>query len=59
MVGWHTIYSRMRAWADSGVLARVFEALQQKQLIHFKITVGSLDSTSIKVLSDGLCLSPR
>jgi transposase len=50
---WHTIYTRMRAWAKNGVLARVFEALQQEQLIRFKIEVGSLDSTSIKVHPDG------
>jgi len=50
---WHTIYTRMRAWTKNGVLARVFEALQQEQLIHFKIEVGSLDSTSIKVHPDG------
>ncbi len=45
--------TRMRAWTKNGVLARVFEALQQEQLIHFKIEVGSLDSTSIKVHPDG------
>lgn len=50
---WHTVYTRMRAWSKNGVLARVFEALQQEQLIHFKIEVGSLDSTSIKVHPDG------
>ena len=50
---WHTVYTRMRAWTKNGVLARVFEALQQEQLIHFKIEVGSLDSTSIKVHPDG------
>jgi hypothetical protein len=49
----HTVYTRMRAWTKNGVLARVFEALQQEQLIHFKIEVGSLDSTSIKVHPDG------
>lgn len=50
---WHTVYTRMRAWSQNGVLARVFEALQQEQLIHFKIEAGSLDSTSIKVHPDG------
>ena len=50
---WHTIYTRMRAWAKSGVLARVFEALQQEQIIRLKIEAGSLDSTSIKVHPDG------
>jgi transposase len=50
---WHTVYTRMRAWAKSGVLARIFEALQQEQIIQFKIEVGSLDSTSVKVHPDG------
>ena len=50
---WHTIYTRMRAWAKSGVLARVFEALQQEQIIRIKIESASLDSTSIKVHPDG------
>ena len=50
---WHTIYTRMRSWAKTGVLARVFEALQQEQIIRLKIEAGSLDSTSIKVHPDG------
>jgi transposase len=50
---WHTIYTRMRAWAQSGVLARVFEALQQEQIIRIKVESASLDSTSIKVHPDG------
>ena len=50
---WHTLYSRMRAWAKSGVLARVFRALQQEQIIRIKIEAASLDSTSIKVHPDG------
>jgi transposase len=50
---WHTIYTRMRGWAKTGVLARVFEALQQEQIIRLKIEAGSLDSTSIKVHPDG------
>ena len=50
---WHTIYTRMRGWAKTGVLARVFEALQQKQIIQLRIEAGSLDSTSIKVHPDG------
>ena len=49
---WHTVYTRMRAWAKNGVLQRVFTALQQEQIIHLKIEVGSLDSTSVKVHPD-------
>lgn len=50
---WHTIYTRMRGWAKAGVLARVFESLQQEQIIELKIQAGSLDSTSVKVHPDG------
>jgi transposase len=50
---WHTIYTRMRGWAKTGVLARVFEALQQEQIIRIKVEAASLDSTSIKVHPDG------
>jgi transposase len=50
---WHTVYTRMRGWAKTGVLARVFEALQQEQIIRIKIEAASLDSTSIKVHPDG------
>ena len=49
---WHTVYTRMRDWAKKGVLARVFEALQQEQIIQIKVEAASLDSTSIKVHPD-------
>ena len=50
---WHTIYTRLRRWTRSGVLARAFEVLQQEQLIRLKVEVCSLDSTSVKVHPDG------
>ena len=50
---WHTIYTRMRAWVKSGVLARAFEALQQEQIIRLKVEAASLDSTCVKVHPDG------
>lgn len=50
---WHTIYTRMNRWAKSGVLSRVFERLQQQQIIRIRIEAVSLDSTSIKVHPDG------
>lgn len=50
---WHTVYTRMRGWAKSGVLGRVFEALQQEQIIRLKVESASLDSTSVKVHPDG------
>ncbi len=50
---WHTIYTRMNRWEKSGVLQKVFEQLQQQQIIRIKIEAVSMDSTSIKVHPDG------
>ena len=50
---WHTIYTRMNRWTKSGVMDRVFEELQQSQVVRIKIEAVSLDSTSIKVHPDG------
>ena len=50
---WHTIYTRMNRWAKSGVLDRVFEELQQGQVVRIRIEAVSLDSTIVKVHPDG------
>ena len=50
---WHTIYTRMNRWAKSGVLDRVFERLQREQIVRIKLEAVSLDSTVVKVHSDG------
>lgn len=50
---WNTIYVRLNRWAKSGVLDRVFEALQRERLLRMKIEVTSLDSTIVKVHPDG------
>ena len=50
---WHTIYTRMSRWSKAGVLDKVFEQLQRRQLVRIKIEAVSLDSTSIKVHPDG------
>jgi len=50
---WHTIYTRMNRWSKAGVLDRVFEQLQQSQVVRIKIEAVSLDSTSVKVHPDG------
>ena len=50
---WHTIYTRMNRWSKAGVLDRVFEQLQQSQIVRIRIEAVSLDSTSIKVHPDG------
>ena len=50
---WHTIYTRMNRWAKAGVLDRLFEELQQQQLVRIRIEAVSLDSTIVKVHPDG------
>ena len=50
---WHTIYTCMNRWAKNGVLDRVFEQLQNEQIVRIKIEALSLDSTSVKVHPDG------
>jgi transposase len=50
---WHTIYTRMNRWAKAGVLDKLFEQLQQQQLVRIKIEAVSLDSTIVKVHPDG------
>ena len=50
---WHTVYTRISRWAKAGVLDRIFERLQQRQILKIKLEVLSLDSTSVKVHPDG------
>ena len=50
---WHTIYTRMNRWSKLGVLDRVFETLQQAQIVRIKIESVALDSTVVKVHPDG------
>lgn len=46
---WHTVYTRMRRWADAGVLDRLFDALQKHHMIRVSVDCLGLDSTSVKV----------
>lgn len=50
---WHTVYMRMRRWAENGTLKTLFEALQKEFLIDVDLSVLSLDSTCVKVHPDG------
>ena len=50
---WHTVYTRMRRWADAGVLDLLFAALQEHHLIRVSVDCLGLDSTSVKVHPDG------
>jgi len=49
---WYTIYKRCERWVKSGVMERIFVALQQKKIISVKIEVLSVDSTSVKLHPD-------
>ena len=35
---WHTIYTRLKRWAENGVLERLFVVLQKEKLIQISIT---------------------
>ena len=50
---WHTIYVRMNRWSKSGVLRRLFEALQEEGIIRIRMEAVCLDSTTVKVHPDG------
>jgi transposase len=50
---WHTIYTRANRWAKAGVLDRIFQALQENDVILLQIDHVSLDSTIVKVHPDG------
>jgi transposase len=50
---WHTIYTRTNRWSKNGVLHRVFEHLQRRGMMRVRVTVMSLDSTSIRVHPNG------
>ncbi len=50
---WHTVYTRMNRWSKSGVLDRVFAALQEEQILRVNVEAVALDSTSVKVHPDG------
>jgi len=50
---WHTIYVRMNRWSKSGVLKRLFEALQEEEIIRIKMEAVCLDSTTVRVHPDG------
>jgi len=50
---WHTASVRMNSGSKSGVLQRLFEALQTEGVIQIRLEAVSLDSTTVKVHPDG------
>lgn len=49
---WNSVYQRCRRWAKSGVLQRLFIALQKEQIIAVNVEIMAIDSTSLKVHPD-------
>jgi transposase len=41
---WHTVYMRVRRWAQRGVLDRVFTQLQRAQILRIRIEVATVDA---------------
>ena len=50
---WHTIYMRFNRWAKNGTIQRIFEQLQEMNIIDNRTDVLCIDSTYIKVHPDG------
>ncbi|NEG90659.1 IS5 family transposase [Bifidobacterium aerophilum] len=46
---WITIYQRFNRWSRSGVIERLFAALQEERIVRMEVRVLALDSTSVKV----------
>lgn len=49
---WHTIYVRMLRRSESGVLQRLFEALQVAGIIQINVEIIHIDSTSVRAHQD-------
>lgn len=49
---WHTIYVKFNRWCKNGTIDRIFEALQEENIIEIRTEIICIDSTSIKVHPD-------
>ena len=49
---WATVYQRCYRWALSGVLEKVFLALQREKILQVEVKLLAIDSTSVKVHPD-------
>ncbi|MDD3470144.1 MAG: transposase [Thermoguttaceae bacterium] len=56
---WHTVYMRMRRWAENGVLFDLFEALQKDLNLDIDTSALPLESSCIKVHLGGTGASKK
>jgi transposase len=45
---WNSIYRRFERWAETGVIQRIFAAMQAKSILAIHVEILALDSTSCK-----------
>lgn len=50
---WHTVYMRMNRWSKNGVIQRLFEGLQEENLIRVRMEAACPDGTTVKPLPKG------
>ena len=48
----HTIYVKFNRWCKNGVIDRIFEALQEENIIEIRTEIIGIDSTSVKFHPD-------
>ena len=46
---WNTIYFRFNRWCKNGTIEKIFEKLQNENIIEIRTEIICLDSTSVKV----------
>lgn len=49
---WHSIYTRANRWAKSGILDKVFQTLQENNIIRLKIDRSTLNNSIINLTSN-------
>ena len=49
---WHTIYMKFNRWSKNGTMKKIFEKMQELNIIDIRTDTLCIDSTSIKVHPD-------
>ena len=49
---WHTIYVRFNRWSKKSTIDRIFEELQNKNIIDIRTEIVCVDSTTVNVHPD-------